>query len=248
LINLRGVYISLLYSFIPATVEMQFDWGLIDDDSQSGSFLTENERDELLSFVPPPAVNAAMPEVAPSADAIQESGVVGEEGLDASPSSAAIPAIVLSSDKKASKRKRVEKKVEVKQARDIYAEDRQRLVAGLIQWFCDRGYVLRSHAAPFDDVEQLGYISASFLESKGTKVAVLCYEFPKPVGCFTVRIYDHAGRFPVVFVSSADCIVDQLKVKSVEHWEDNARRFLPQFDVDAEEVSTLFGTKRLRLT
>lgn len=237
MLNLRGVYISLLYLFMPAVVEMQFDWALIDDLSQSGSILTE--QDELSSFEPPP--DAAVPD-----DAIVEQGV--EEGLDASLESAAIPAIVLSSEKKAPKRKRVEKKVEVKQARDIYAEDRQRLVAGLIQWFCDRGYVLRSHAAPFDDVEQLGYLSASFLESKGTKVAVLCYEFPKPVGCFTVRIYDHAGRFPVVFVSSADCIVDQLKVKSVEHWEDNARRFLPQFDVDAEEVSTLFGTKRLRLT
>jgi hypothetical protein len=76
-------------------------------------------------------------------------------------------------------------------------------------------------------------------------VVIFKRSFPKPVCDFTVRIFDRAGRFPVVFVSSPDGIVFRLQVRSVEHLEENARRFLPQFDVDTEEVSTLFETKRL---
>lgn len=151
----------------------------------------------------------------------------------------ALPAIVLSSPQRVSKRKRVEARL--RWVREIYAKDRKKLVTALIRWFGDHGYTLQSHAAPHDSAAQLGYHSAAFLDSKDARVAVLHREFPVPVlGC-TIRLFDRVGHFPVVFVSSADGIVDQIKVTSVEHWEDHARRFLPQFDAEAEEVSTLKG-------
>ena len=132
-----------------------------------------------------------------------------------------------------------------KRESEILRDDRNQLVAGLMQWFGDHGYALESHEGPRDDVEQLGYFCASFLGSSDARVVIFKRSFPKPVCDFTVRIFDRAGRFPVVFVSSPDGIVFRLQVRSVEHLEENARRFLPQFDVDTEEVSTLFETKRL---
>jgi len=152
----------------------------------------------------------------------------------------ALPAIVLPS-KKVSRRKRVEARL--RWVREIYAVDRRKLVAGLIAWFRDSGYALLSHKPPYSAVEQLGYKSASFLDTKDARVAVLHRSFPAPVHGFTLRVFDRAGHFPVVFVSSVDGIVDQLKVTSVDHWEDSARRFLPQFDVETEEVRTFEGVK-----
>jgi len=162
-----------------------------------------------------------------------------------SPSERALPAIVLPPLKK---RKRIEwpkKPMPSKPAPppiEIRAEARRALVSELIGWFLRCGYVLRSYASPYDDVAQLGYMSEAFLKEKGVRVAVLRREFPKPVCTFTVRIFDRVGRFPTVFVSSADGVAAELKrVESVEHLEATARQVLPQFDVETGEVSTVFG-------
>jgi hypothetical protein len=190
---------------------------------------------------------AAGPEAGLDLDAVAASVPVGDEA--AGDEGVAIPAIVLPPVKK---RKRVDEDVKAVVAkktavvREICAEDRHALMAGLIQWFRECGYALRSHAAPYDDVAQLGYVSVAFVDAKGVRVAVLEREFPKPVCGYTVRIYDRVGRFPVVFVSSAAGVVFELpQVKSVEYLEANAHRFLPQFDLDAWEVRTVFGVVSL---
>jgi len=200
-----------------ALVEMLLDWTRVDEFSQ-GIVPEEDSVDLDALFLPsPPRTPPPAPEIA-------------------------LPAIVLLPLKK---RKRVEKPVAA--PIEIRAEARRALVSELIEWFRGCGYVLRSCAAPYDDVVQLGYVSEAFLEAKGVRVAVLRREFPKPVCTFTVRIFDRVGRFPTVFVASAGGVVAELqRVESVEYLEANAHQVLPQFDVETGEVSTVFGVMPLK--